>query len=424
MNYKRLIHDYLDGELDGTGEEALFASLSGSSELRNEFNSQVKINNLAMMDMNRITVPPDITDSVFAQLGMAASGGAVLAATESGSFFRRYSGLLLLLLFLFTAGTSIYLLNENNSLKGILGSAISKKQSVPMIESYDSGNNQAENIGNMANSESIAAQSSDGGSTSSASVGRDNSGNAGSQKTAQSGSADKPEAALKTSDSDAYFGELLTFYYPIRLDGSFSSTLSNNAKSSINEMKSKMSHNPAFGNYGNDNFIYNAGVLGMINLPKLSVQFRRVSSQNSYPPVVVSGESNLFTDNSLGVWYHFMEEVSIGLEGGQEMFSQEFTLNNLNYSQAPMLYWAGISARYNPNEMLIPYTLNPYFTQTIAWTKVGPLSRTQVGMTFNVSSPVSIFVGGEYSWLFYNVGGNIYNTGKLGITGGININFR
>lgn len=43
MTYDRLIHDYLDEGLSDTMQESLFNELANNSELRNEFNKQLKL---------------------------------------------------------------------------------------------------------------------------------------------------------------------------------------------------------------------------------------------------------------------------------------------------------------------------------------------------------------------------------------------
>jgi len=47
MTYDRLIHDYLDEGLSDTMQESLFNELANNSELRNEFNKQLKLQQMA-----------------------------------------------------------------------------------------------------------------------------------------------------------------------------------------------------------------------------------------------------------------------------------------------------------------------------------------------------------------------------------------
>ena len=47
MSYDLLIHEYLDTGLDEARQEALFAEIAKNPELRNEFNSQLKLQNIS-----------------------------------------------------------------------------------------------------------------------------------------------------------------------------------------------------------------------------------------------------------------------------------------------------------------------------------------------------------------------------------------
>ena len=434
MSYNRLIHDYLDGELDQTGEETLFANLSGNAELRHDFNMHVKLNNLALMDMQRLTVPSDVTGALFGRLGISAPGVGVLTPVSSNEngFVRKYAGFLMLLLLLFTAGTSVYLLNENNALRGLLGSLSGKQKAIPVIESYSDnsqGNavesNSSDMSGSVALSDNVQNSQSNGAvirnyTNSSSSAKSNNSSNSGINSNDRESSNGSGILAGATDENAGIFAKIMTITF-----GSYE----NNFNIRDNDIKnisgnSRNLNSRMIGSNGNDGFMYNPANLYELNLPVWSIQIRRTSPQNSYPPVTVGDEADFMTDNSIGVWYHRWQDWSVGVERGSEIFSQEFTSDNLNYSQAPMLIWYGASLRYNPKEWIIPYTLNPYIMQTVAYTKVGPLSKSQAGLTVTIFEPLTFFGGIEYSWLLYPSDGKLYNSGKIGFTGGININFR
>ncbi len=440
MSYNRLIHDYLDGELDQTSEDALFTHLSGSTELRSEFNQQIKLHNMAGMDMKRITVPAELTGAVFSHLGFAAanSSGALMfdTANVSGSglmgFTRRYFGFILLLLFLFSAGSSLYLMNENSTLKGLLGSVTSVKSNIPVMESYErsqinpseafAGSEDISQVLNSSSDEDIQKHNQ-GSKSSGNSYTNGKLGNSGS---AANLIAENNENEMSDIANNADLGPnnslnryLVINSNPYSADYNENSYLKNRVSAGDNSFRSGFPSNS-----GMAGFIYDGTNLSDLNLPKWSIQIRRMNSHTNYPPVSVGNESSILNDNSFSVWYHYLPDFSFGIETGIEPIAQEFSYNNSNYSQTPNFLWAGLSLRYNPNELLMPYTMNPYGAGTVAFTAIGPLLKLQGGLTFNVSNPLSFFVGAEYGMLIYNVGGNLYSSGKIGYTGGININLR
>lgn len=433
MSYNRLIHDYLDGALDQTSEEALFAHLSGDSGLRSEFNLQMKLNKLVTADLGRVTVPSELTGAVFARVGFATAANVPMAYQDKSpnDFAKRYSGFVLLLLLLFTGISSIYLLNQNNALKDIVSNKDGAK-SVPVTESYSSNESNYE-----ANSQLIASENSQ----------------MNSEINSNSAKFGDKQSDLRNSGSNLYGSnkrgrnsELQVTQTNNKLmanSSDFSNEFSSNANGyitstdriAVTNSEINMHHPLSIfseglkSNYGQINdynpianqYTSNSMFQDLI-LRKWSFQLRHISNQGNYPAVSVGSDNNFLADNSIGFWYNYSPSLSFGIESGVEKFTQEFVYENLNYSQAPMISWVGLSVKYN--EEIIPFVFNPYISQSIAYTTVGMLSRTQGGLVFNVSSPLSLFVGAEWGVLLYNVSGNLYDSHKFGLTCGINFNIR
>jgi hypothetical protein len=438
MIYERLIHDYLDNELDQTGEEALFNHLSTNESLRLEFNRQMKLQQLAQKDMLSITVPSDVTAGVFGKLGFAvpAYPNAVAVADKNiqSKYSAKYLSAILLLLLMFTATASYYLATENSNLKSKITSLKSGKSSYPVMTSEEVSNNSGQNIAANQENNDLNNRSSyelDNSNRGGNSNNRNNYSNYGRNKS-DDHSGRNIKAANAGNNDLSSGNELLT-----------DSESGSNSIQSIVTFSNFLGNNNDYDeiitiqNYRNNNslnsqqniqisgFAYNPTNLYDLNLPNWSIQFRRMSGEKIYPPPTLQQESSTFADNAIGLWYHSSPEISFGIEVGSEMFSQEFTVNKLNYVQSPILTWTGLSVRYNPSDWIIPYTVNPYFTQTLAYTSIGPLSKTQGGITFSPVSPLTLFVGAEYGLLFYSPGGsNLYTSGKLGFTGGVSINLR
>jgi hypothetical protein len=78
MDYSKLIHEYLDGELNTPLEDALFAGLSTNTELRTEFSQQIKLHIVAQNDMGAISPPTESTNKIFSSLGFSIPTGDYL----------------------------------------------------------------------------------------------------------------------------------------------------------------------------------------------------------------------------------------------------------------------------------------------------------------------------------------------------------
>lgn len=432
MSYERLIHDYLDGQLDETGEEVLFSHLSTDEVLRSELNRQKRLHTIAHKDMMQISVPSDVTSGVFGKLGFAVPSAIIHSSAKPKSVAKSLSFFLLLLLLAGT-GVSLFLMNENDSLKKQLAQSKNKKSSAAVMTSeeiasntIDEGNYGASTHSDFSSSANKLSNSVQGKlSSESERANYRNSYTAKSDikqglinyKNGKSNPDNISDNVLKDSDIGANRV----------VDIELSSALLNEKLVEGNSIQSDFSTTGFTGSNRMgpfSNYFYNSGNLYNLNLPNWSLQIRRMSTEKNYPPPTLTLESGTFQDYSIGFWFHYSQDISFGLEAGQEMFTQEFSKNNLNYIQAPVIFWSGASARYQPAEFLLPYTLNPYVVQTVAYTSIGPLLKTQGGITFTPVNQVSFFVGMEYSILHYSPGGSFYNSTKFGWTGGMSVNLR
>lgn len=157
---------------------------------------------------------------------------------------------------------------------------------------------------------------------------------------------------------------------------------------------------------------------------KYYIQVRRLDPAYVSPTLESSKLANPQESYAISFMYALNDLHALGIEIAQENFTQNFiTSDGLHYSQSPELLMLGVNYRLTPKDLLIPYYLYPYLQQFAGYTTIGPVFKTQTGLIWHVASPVSLNLGFEYGALIYNVGGTIYNSNKLGITGGINIGF-
>ncbi|MDX9789808.1 MAG: hypothetical protein WC313_02060 [Candidatus Kapaibacterium sp.] len=418
MSYERLIHDYLDGELNQTDEAELFSVLSVSPDLRSEFNRQVKLISLVAADVQKTTVPSDLTGAIFNRLGIAPPiPSAIVHKTDKANGnFKWYAGILVLLL-IFTTGTSLYFLSENFSLKNKNDGKASNN--VAIIESYSDYSVEKSSESNQGQNDEI----SDSEQSSHSSITGKNkhiddyriNGGYTANRTFSGENSFGTDSQSKVSGHSDYINVSQSMIHNASnsLDGR------SNSMNAVNRDKVKIASFQV-----NGGFIYNAGEIAELNNNKFSIQLRRMSSISSYPPNVINNEDNFLSDNTIGAMYRINNDFSLGIEVGNERYPQEFSYNNLNYTQTPEIYWYGVALRWQPQEFLIPYKLNVYVNLTTAYSSVGTVIKPHVGFIYNITSHVSIFTGLESSNLIYTVGGDIYNSRKLGITGGLNINIK
>ncbi len=443
MNYEQLINSYLDNELDQTGEEALFNHLSTNHLLRQEFNRQLKLINMIQADMQNITVPLEYTQGVFDKLGFAPIGinpNANLAATAQNSnnkFSTKYLSLILLIFLMFTATASYYLLNENSNLKNKLAGIQKEKSKYPIMSSIElSKNNEKANVEtSIIDDNNLKPISKNGLNQNNINNSNNNFANYNKNSNFYNNANTNRNSNINGNLDISYVknNNINDNHLKQNFDYHLIHSFSQNSdfysydfdKNSIQKIGKNNSISTTFSSNNLTSIPYQyINILG-IEQSKWSIQFRRLYSEKIYPPPTLEQESSVFADNAIGVWYHASPELSYGVEAGSEMFSQSFSNNKLNYTQSPIINWAGLAIRYNPNEWIIPYTLNPYFSQTLAYTSIGPLSKSQVGISYSPINMISLYFGAEYGILLYSPNArDIYNSSKFGFSGGVGINLK
>lgn len=432
MNYEQLINSYLDNELDQTGEETLFNHLSTNQLLRQEFNRQLKLINMIQSDMQNITVPLEFTQGVFDKLGFAPIG-----INPNNKFGAKYLSLILLLLLMFTATASYYLLNENSSLKNKLTGIQKDKSKYPIMSSIElSKNNEQANVEaniiddnnlNSISKNSLNQNNINNSSKNFANYNKNSNFYNKANKNKNSNNNGNIDISYEKNNNISHnkIEENTNYHLIHSFSNNYDIYSNENGKNSINNLGKNISTNNTLSINDFSKNPYQFINLYGIEQSKWSIQFRRLYSEKIYPPPTLGQESSVFADNAIGVWYHASPELSYGVEAGSEMFSQSFSNNKLNYTQSPIINWAGLAIRYNPNEWIIPYTLNPYFSQTLAYTSIGPLSKSQVGIAYSPINMISLYFGAEYGILLYSPNArDIYNSSKFGFSGGVGINLK
>lgn len=154
-----------------------------------------------------------------------------------------------------------------------------------------------------------------------------------------------------------------------------------------------------------------------------------IQSRGSYAitnPEKSFAENDFFGNTyNLGIYVDVYDNVYVGAEFGSEVFSQIF-LDNAQpgtvYDQSPTLFYFGLSGKYESNQLSFgPF--KPVGHLFVGGSSLGPLVRANTVIQANIINSIGIFVGLEGSLLYYKNQNIWYNSGKLGLVGGINLKF-
>ena len=441
MEYSKLIHDYLDGQLGQSGEGTLFEELAQDAELRQEFNQQVNIHALAKSDMGSITPPADAANAIFSSLGFnipssefVANGGAsrysykqFLGNISNG--FKKYfpnvltatiaavGTALIFMLFLDRFGQQENYANSNYPV--VSTSEASKidygynndlmataSDAIPFNNSYDE---QGRNAQDYQKENDFWKK----------------------QYFALVNSIKDDLSQLLAMNADKNGAEEIPFS-----DRSLSLASANNdIFREFNQAPELFIQNPKE--------IYVPSVYQNVtqfdaftNKSDLSIELRNLQG---YSLVNIDGvnstDDKWFTNLAIAIAYNIGDNYTLGIEIGNERIAQEFLditqYQTYTHKQNPSLTWYGGFVRkefldYNYKGVLYPYA-QAFVGGAIAngssefYEHLGPLGKAQLGIRWQAGSQVTFNLGAEASWLLYQYQNNIYNTGKVGITYGVNI---
>ena len=459
MNYSKIIHNYLDGDISPTEEQMLFNALAANSDLREDFNSHLKLQLVAKYDMGRITPPIEATNAIFSGLGFAiptANSNSGDFKTATNKFKFRNIGFVLLgsiPLILLVVGLTVYgssladflfsnkkQIGSNNSSK--FGSNININQidqnhssNFELYISSDFQNSFMTKIpfvSSYSNSNSLVAYSGDNVSKFSSRLFNSNSKISTLIKT----KSNRTKASNSRNDN---YNSLSDISVSIENDNNNNNNNNDNNNSLI-RFNSDVPNMP--NNSYNSHAFSKSNVLSQIHSDNslfsltyvpdaennISLKFSGFNNSSNVNNGMKNNESGFFNDKSLLIAYHFDKVNALGIEVGKENFPQKYATLGFNnekimYSQNPVLNWYGINYQLSMTNLSLNNMAVPYLNSTIAATSIGPLGKIEAGITFNVSNNIEINLGYQYKALFYKVENEIYNTNKYGIIYGISFNY-
>jgi|GEM_PF-5368805 len=415
MSYSKLIHEYLDSQLNAVNEDVLFAELAKNPDLRVEFNQQVQFQNVAMSDMRTISPPTESTNAIFNSLGFTIPSSDYLRRIapnpESGismrpvgnavsRFIRKHASTVAAVIITASLTTAVFMLTDNRfSSEPSVNEVAQVKKDIPVVSSQEKSDIATVRQTNLTNYTR----------TQRASVATipDNS----AEKTAQENSSNlaslfnnAPVAVMNNSDKQTnLFGSnsnLTQGFINNEVYDPFLNTLNIEPAKNFND-----------GNYA---------VI--------------VSYSNPTPNVTVSAPGQSFFGNNINITtlYKMNDNWYVGASFGAEQFAMEFTTTfkgeGTQFERLPSIKYLTIGGKF-----ALP--LNDYFQYGEFLTgyiqmfggsslmKNSFMGKGQVGLTISGFNNIAINVGYEVSTFVYKVD-NIQSTIKNGLVFGAGYSFK
>lgn len=431
MSYSKLIHEYLDGGIDSTQEAMLFDMLSKDSELRADFNKQMKLHLIAQQDMNHITPPAEATDELFGRLGFTVPDyletPAPSIAEKVSGYIKKY-GVMALLLLLTSALSVVITSNYQGGLDKGQSIATSKvdDSTIPVVSSFEN-----ENI-------KSASDISDLNTTQNARSGADNQYNNATQfdnanntnnnqiydNDNQHINADNLTGSDEKQDGSSIFDKIASLFISepdysgsdMSAEISESTLLGSNSKGRLTAIPSNSLASsfvmPSFG--GNEDTKFEFGF-----------KYTSDYSGDSYAHLAID---NQFYDNMIvsGV-YHADKYHAFGVEFGWQRFAQSFVTNYYGelteQKQYPRRFLAGLTYRFTYTNLLGTEFIAPYSEIFAGGSSLGPISKINAGISLTPLNNFSMNIGYEYGILYYSVDSKTYNSENQGFVYRISYNF-
>ncbi len=380
----RMLYAYLDGELDGAHEEALFRMLSDDSALRAEMQDQLTIRKAVQHDSQAYTPPAAVTAAIFSTLGFSIPSTAE-AATLGGAgrvWFASGSALLavvtsLLLSTLFPGANDATLASAGVTDKPAIVLHVEDAQALPDVPS-----------------------------------------------------ATKHRPVETATVTEAHDAAAAAVVIPVEVSAEVASDI----PASQPQRSDDIACLPPFAfQAGGEPDLrgVRAPFIPFVNLLRIPVDgmmlYARNSSTNATPSSTIeSGSGFPLTDVNIGALLPLSSYHAVGIEIGRETFPQIFSgmLRGaaVRYEQSPVAYCAMAVYQINAGELL-PYIVPFAQIQAGAAYKLGPLARATMGLAIRPFDRVSLLVGAEGSVLAYKFQDKWFDTKKLGLTYGLSYEF-
>lgn len=188
------------------------------------------------------------------------------------------------------------------------------------------------------------------------------------------------------------------------------------SKNNLNFNKQNISNVALLSDYEISNFI-----------ERISLTINKSNSKSTINTNLEPLSNPLLNDYSISVGYLFDKKNSVGIEFGQENYSQKYSGNIdgkfADVTQVFTAQWYGVAYQYNFGEINSLFDLNPFSRFVVGGTSIGPIIKGILGVSYQANEKLTIQTGFEYSNLFYKFDNNWFFSDKYGIFYGVKIGF-
>ncbi|MDQ1267092.1 MAG: hypothetical protein QG635_2245 [Bacteroidota bacterium] len=454
MTSAQQIHEYFDGGLNDPEKDALFMKIGSDSGMRTEFEQQLRLQMIAQNDMNSITPPFESTNLIFSSLGFSIPanqnwGGSSGIKPKDNALAKFWKRNLSMILTAFVASlvTALLFISYQDGIFGGGGSGSAVRNAIPLVSSVENsdasksnaGIDKHENVLMQNNSENLirigtgnnSNIAKNGYTSGSRRYSGRNSNNASSKSGSGSSFALNNDNSGDTGfDSDEIDGSGGNAGLLAIADANGSQVSTFGELSAKNSVRTKFSPFDRYPEVTQSRYpLLAVDVLSLtrkIDSTKFSVNVFYLSS-NSVQDVGLPTNSDSWLRNfGIGAYYKLSPSHSIGIEFGNESFSQQFITTQSgkpdNFRQNPNLFWYGIAYRFTIRDMFGDI-IQPFGQLFAGSAEVGALVKPELGMNLRLYQNVSMSAALHWGILIYNVEGNYYNSEKFGLTWGLNYSF-
>lgn len=416
MEYSRLIHDYLEGELPLILEDKLFSAMALNQDLRYELNRQIKIHLITKNDMNSITIPSEATNAVFSGLGFSipsSSSTSMFYKFKQDFSIKKYSRYLISFSAIVIIGLLLYYTSDNSF------TGINNQTPITSLTAGKSNIQPASVLGSNTNSDSKSINNEKPSKINEKTHNNTKPvfslNNVESSNNVLPNEGDSSEKFVTTSENnEENYSEINTLQMQRIAPSSFYER-----NSPVNVLSGNLMLNQ---NGLSANSFYNLFTPSTTKPFGIDITWHKANYQIERPSTLAEDDKTFFLGNNFSIMYNFDENHAIGFEMGEETFAQEFDYFNgeqmTTYNQTPNYYWFAAAYKYTADIELIQ-GLRPYAKLIAGGAKGGAIVKSQLGLTWNFSPGFSFNLGGEFGTMIYNINKDLYHSDKFSIMYGL-----
>lgn len=396
MNYDReFILDYINNTMNKEQELGFFAELTINDDLRNDFNSFIKINTAMKSSADQSIPPSSVTNSIFGSLGFESP------VTDSPKPISNTKSLFSVSHILVGVSSSIIsfillylLLNVFNS------SGISTSNKIDLSNKFKRDIH-AVYTDNLLKSNQLSEQSS-------------------IEKPKEKIIykyiyADKPDNLRNSEIEDINIDKKNQYNYLSETQPAITNSIN----------KIRVNNNQSITEITNSDHIYLGAINKMISSDNYSLELKTSVSWNLPKETISPTSFNKLNNLDITALYKFNDYIKAGLNIRQETFYTEYT----GYESDGSLY----RYRQQPNlttfSGLIRYTFDKYlFFKPIVQLQAGLNSagmvlRPTIGFEYQIIPELSFIMGLDYSYFRFSHNNQWFSSNKLGLNYGMMFTF-